>query len=240
MLNATGCGKKQVSAVLKGGGADPTNPAAFSSYKKSVPYRAKGCKKLGFEPRLSVSLLGGPEVTTRAKHPAIRAVLEARKGDANVKRATVILPDAMILDQSNIGTVCTRPRLAAHDCPKNAIYGHAIAHTPLLAKPLKGPVYMTPSKHVLPDLVADLRGQVDVRLYGVISSVRGGVKTVFASPDVPVRRFVLNMRGGPDRGLLFNSRNLCSEPLAAFMRLEAQNGKQQVDNALPLGIGACG
>ena len=239
MRNPTGCGKKKVAAVLKGGGADPTDPAAFSSYKASAPYRATRCKKLGFEPRLSTRLLGGPGIVTRGKHPKLRAVLEARGRDANIKRSAVALPHALFLDQGNIRTVCTKPQLAAQECPKAAIYGHARARTPLLAKALKGPVYMVSSKHELPDLVADLRGQVNVRLYGVISSVRGGIKTVFNSPDVPVRKFVLTMKGGSDRGLLVNSTNLCSEPLFSVMRLKAQNGKQLRDSTLPLKVGAC-
>lgn len=239
MKNPTGCGRKKVNALFKGGGADPTNAAAFSRERSSVPYRVKRCKRLGFKPKLFTRLLGGKGITTRAKHPKLRAVFVARRFDANLKRAAVVLPDALILDQSNIRTVCTRPELAAHDCPKAAIYGHARAKTPLLAKPLKGPVYMVPSKHELPDLVADLRGQVDVRLYGVISSKGGGIKTVFNSPDVPVRKFILTMKGGANRGLLFNSRNLCQEPLSSFTHLKAQNGKRQRDNALPLKVGAC-
>jgi hypothetical protein len=239
MRNPTGCGKKKVAAVLMGGGADPTNPAVFSSYKTSTPYQATGCKRLPFKPHLSTRLLGGPDTTTRGKHPKLRAVLEARGGDANIKRSAVALPHALFLDQGNIRTVCTKPQLAAQECPKAAIYGHAQARTPLLAKPLKGPVYMVSSKHELPDLVADLRGQVNVRLYGVISSVDGGIKTVFNSPDVPVSKFVLTMKGGSDRGLLINSTNLCTDPLFSVMHLKAHNGKRLDDNTLPLKVGAC-
>ncbi len=48
--------------------------------------------------------------------------------------------------------------------------------------------------HKLPDLLADLRGQVNIQLRGVISSKRGGLKTVFNGlPDVPVKKFILNM-----------------------------------------------
>lgn len=238
MRNPTGCGKKKVATVFKGGGADPTNPAAFSTYKSSTPYRATRCKKLGFKPSLFTRLLGGPGITTRGKHPKIRAVLEARGRDANIKRTAVALPHALFLDQGHIRTVCTKVQLAARECPKAAIYGHARAKTPLLAKPLKGPVYMVSSKHELPDLVADLRGQVNVRLYGVISSVRGGIKTVFNSPDVPVKKFVLTMKGG-DRGLLINSRNLCTDPLFSVMKMKAQNGKRLRDNKLPLKVGGC-
>jgi len=239
MRNPTGCGKKKVVALLSGGGADPTNPAAFSASKQSAPYRATRCKRLSFKPRLSTRLLGGSDVTTRGQHPALRAVLVARGRDANIKRAAVALPHALFLDQGNIRTVCTKPQLAAQECPKAAIYGHARAKTPLLDKPLKGPVYMVSSKNELPDLVADLRGQVNVRLYGVISSVRGGIKTVFNSPDVPVKKFVLNMKGGGEFGLLINSTNLCTDPLFSTMNLKAQNGKQVKTNRLRLKVDGC-
>ena len=240
MRNPTGCGKKKVVALFKGGGADPTNPAAFSNSKQSAAYRATRCKRLPFKPRLSTRLLGGSDVTTRGQHPKLRAVLVARGRDANIKRAAVALPHALFLDQGNIRTVCTKPQLAAQECPKAAIYGHAQAKTPLLAKPLKGPVYMVSSKNELPDLVADLRGQVNVRLYGVISSVRGGIKTVFNSPDVPVKKFVLNMKGGSQFGLLINSTNLCTDRLFSTMNLKAQNGKQLKTNRLRLRVDGCG
>jgi hypothetical protein len=239
MRNPTGCGKKKVVSFFRGGGADPTDPAAFSGFKATTPYRATGCKRLPFKPHLSTRLLGGPDTTTRGKHPKLRAVLEARGGDANIKRSAVALPHALFLDQGHIRTVCTKPQLAAQECPKAAIYGHARASTPLLAKPLKGPVYMVSSNNELPDLVADLRGQVNIRLYGVISSIRGGIKTVFNSPDVPVKKFVLLMKGG-ERGLLINSTNLCKDPLFSFMNMKAQNGKQLIDKQLPLKVGACG
>ena len=179
------------------------------------------------QPRLQAELhtkLFGP--TARTKNPRIRAVLEARKGDANLKRAALNLPHALFLDQSHIDSVCTRVKLAAHECPKSAIYGHAKAKTPLLKKALKGPVYLVSSKHPLPDLVADLRGQVNIQLHGVISSKHGGMKTVFSPlPDVPVQKFTLSMKGGK-KSLLISSEDLCAHRLQSVMKLKAQNGKQ--------------
>jgi hypothetical protein len=240
MRNPTNCGAGAVSGVLKGGGADPTDPAAFSSYPVSAPYRASKCKALGFKPKLFTRLLGGPGTTFRAKHPPLRAVLEAREGDANVLRSALALPRALFLDQGNIRTVCTRVQLAASNCPKAAVYGHAQARSPLLGSPLKGPVYLVSSNHTLPDLVADLRGQVNVQLHGVISSVRGGIKTVFNQvPDVPVSKFILRMEGGKKKGLLINSRDLCDAPLSSVMNMKAQNGKKVRDKNLPLKVSGC-
>ena len=93
-----------------------------------------------------------------------RRSCSARDGDANIGRAAVTLPHALFLDQSNIATVCTRVQFAANACPKNSVYGYARAFTPLLDKPLEGPVYLRSSNNLLPDLVADLHGQVDIDL----------------------------------------------------------------------------
>jgi len=236
-LNPTSCRKQATSGVLKGGGADPTDPAAFSSYKVKDPFQATKCKQLGFKPKLFTRLFGPVE---RAQNPRIRAVLQARSGDANIKRTALTLPHSLFLDQSHIRTVCTRVQLAAKDCPKAAIYGQATAKSPLLKKKLKGPVYLVSSDDLLPNLVADLRGQVNVQLRGVISSKRGGLKTVFSGvPDVPVKKFVLNMSGG-EKSLLVNSTNLCKSEQTAVLKMKAQNGKRVDNNKYPLNISSCG
>jgi hypothetical protein len=237
MLNPTNCAKQATTGVLNGGGADPTNPAAFSSYAVNAPFHATKCNNLGFKPTLHTRLFGPVK---RAQNPRIRAILEARNGDANVARTALTLPHSLFLDQSHIRTVCTRVQLAAQACPKAAIYGHAEAKTPLLSKKLKGPVYLVSSQHQLPDLVADLRGQVNIQLHGVISSKRGGLKTVFNPlPDVPVQKFILNMRGG-EKSLLVNSANLCKSAQRAVLNIKGQNGKKVKNNTYPLRIDSCG
>lgn len=239
MLNPTNCAKQATAGFLNGGGGDPTNPAAWSSYQVSAPYQASKCKKLGFKPKLSTRLFAKGN-TTRAKHPKLRAILQTRKGDANVLRTALALPHALFLDQGNIRTVCTRVQLAEKKCPKAAVYGHAEAKSPLLKKKLKGPVYMVSSSHELPDLLVDLRGQVNIQLRGVISSKHGGIKTVFnKTPDVPVTKFILRMEGGKKKGLLVNSRNLCKGRLSSVMSMKGQNGKKVKNNKLPLKVNGC-
>jgi len=238
-LNPTSCGPLSTAGSLKGGGADPASPAAFSSFPVSTPFQTSQCEALGFRPKLFTRLLGGRKATKRAQHPKFRAVLLARAGDANIGRAAVTLPHSQFLDQSHIRTICTRVQLAANDCPQAAIYGYARAQTPLLDDELAGPVYMISSDNPLPDLLVDLRGQVDVRLHGVISSVKGRIKNVFYPvPDVPVSKFVLTMKGGK-RGLLTNSRDLCAHPSFSFLNFKAQNGKRLQKKKLPLRVPAC-
>jgi hypothetical protein len=237
MLNPTNCAAQATSGVINGGGANPANPATFSSYAVSAPYGATECDSLGFKPKLHTRL-SGP--TKRGKNPRIRAILEAREGDANLSRAALTLPHSLFLDQSHIQTVCTRPQLASQTCPKDAIYGHAEAMTPLLSNPLKGPVYLVSSSHSLPDLVADLRGQVNIQLHGVISTKHGGLKTVFNPvPDAPVKKFILNMEGG-SKSLLVNSTNTCKGKQTAVLNLKGQNGKQVKNNKFRLNMSSCG
>jgi hypothetical protein len=237
MVNPTNCAAQATVGYVYGGGANPANPAVFSPYAVSAPFQATGCNKLNFKPKFNVRLYGP---TTRNKYPRIRAILTARKGDANVARTALTLPHSLFLEQGHFKTICTRVQLAAQKCPKGAIYGHAEAKTPLLDKKLKGPVYLVSSNHTLPDLVANLRGQVNIQLHGVISSKRGGLKTVFNSvPDVPVSKFVLNMQGGK-KSLLVNSTNTCKGPQLAVLNIKGQNNKKVVNNKFKLNISSCG
>lgn len=238
-LNPTSCGPLSSAGVLRGGGADPTDPAAFSTFPVSTPFQTSDCGALDFKPKLYTRLFGGKKSTKRSQHPKFRAVLVARGGDANISRAAVTLPHSQFLDQSHIRTICTRVQLAAKACPEQAIYGYARARTPLLDEELTGPVYLTSSDHQLPDLLVDLRGQVDIRLRGVISSVKGRIKNVFYPvPDVPVSEFALTMKGGK-RGLLVNSRDLCAHRSFSSLDFKAQNGKQLRQKRLPLRVPAC-
>jgi hypothetical protein len=239
-VNPTTCRSPfAIASSIFGGGGNPGDPAEWLELKRSVPFRATECKALKFKPKFFARIFGGKGQTQRADHPKFRAILEGREGDANVRRAAFILPRATILDQGHIKTICTKVQLAANECPKNAIYGHAKATSPLLDEALKGPVYLTSSTHELPDLLVDLHGQVPVRLRGVISSEHGRLKTVFnETPDVAVKKFQLTMKGG-DKGLLVNSRNLCSRPTNGFLNLKAQNSRRLKKNNLRLNIPAC-
>jgi hypothetical protein len=237
MLNPTNCAAGATAGTINGGGSNPANPASWSSYAVSAPFQATDCNKLGFKPKLNVRIKGG---TTRAKNPQLRAIVKARSGDANIARTALTLPHSLFLDQGHIKTICTRVQLAAKQCPAASVYGHAEASSPLLKQKLKGPVYLVSSKHKLPDLLADLNGQINIQLDGVISSQHGGLKTVFNNtPDVPLKTFVLNMQGGK-KSLLQNSANLCKSKQLAILNMKGQNGKTVKNNQLRLNIASCG
>ncbi len=213
---------------------NPTNCDPFSltgtlfssegkSSEASVPFQAAECASLGFKPKLSARLFGG---TKRGAHPKFKATFRARPGDANVAGAVVTLPRSAFLDQAHIRTICTRVQFAQEACPQGAIYGHAEASTPLLEQPLRGPVYLRSSDNELPDLVADLNGEIPVEVVGRVDSIRGGIRTTFeAVPDAPVTSFTIAMRGGR-KGLLVNSRDVCERPYRLDARFRAQNDRR--------------
>lgn len=228
-----------LKTTVFGGGGNPADPAQWQSTAQTNNIQFVGCKALKYRPSFFARIFGGQNQMRRGAHPKFRATLDARNGDANTRRAAFILPRATILDQGHIKTICTRVQLAANNCPKGSIYGNARATSPLLDGKLKGPVYLTSSNNTLPDLLADLKGQVNIRLRGVISSSNGRLKTVFRkTPDVAVNKFVLTMKGG-DKGLLVNSRNLCERQTTGFLNLKAQNSRQLKRKNLRLNIPAC-
>jgi hypothetical protein len=237
MINPTNCALGATAGTINGGGANPASSSAWSSYAVSAPYQATGCSGLAFKPTLNARI-SGP--TTRAKNPQIRVVVKSPKGNANIARTAFNLPHSLFLDQGHIKTVCTRVQLAAKQCPAGSVYGHAEASSPLLKQKLKGPVYLVSSKHKLPDLLADLNGQINIQLDGVISQGHGGLKTVFNNtPDVPLKTFILNMQGGK-KSLLQNSTNLCKTPQLAILNMKGQNGKTVKNNKLRLNVASCG
>jgi hypothetical protein len=220
-LNPTDCRAMKVASDVVSTRGTVAHPSAR--------FKLEGCKRLKFKPRLSLKLKGG---TSRGEYPALTAVLKARKGDANIERTSVSLPHSEFLAQEHIQTICTRKRFAADSCPKGSVYGRAKAWTPLLSKPLGGPVYLRSSDHPLPDLVVALGGELEIDLVGRIDSHHGGIRTTFEHvPDAPVSRFVLQMKGGT-KGLLVNSQDICQGNHRAAVDIGGQNGRSQSFQAL--------
>ena len=238
MLNPTNCAAGATAGTINGGGSNPANAANWSSYAVSAPL--PGDRLQGPRRSSRRSTRGSPARPRGRRTRRSGSSSRRSKGQANIARTALNLPHSLFLDQGHIKTVCTRVQLAAKQCPQNSIYGHAEASSPLLKQKLKGPVYLVSSKHKLPDLLADLNGQINIQLDGVISSKHGGLKTVFNNtPDVPLKTFILNMQGGK-KSLLQNSTNLCKGPQLAILNMKGQNGKTVKNNKLRLNIASCG
>ncbi len=214
-LNPTNCDPFSVDAAIFG------NQGAVAG--RSNHFQVANCGDLSYAPKLTISLTGGVK---RRGHPAIHAVLKTRPGEANTRSISVALPKGELLDNAHLGTICTRPAFAGGSCPAGSLLGTATAVTPLLDKPLEGNVYLRSNPaHELPDLVVDLKGQIDVEVAGTIDTVKGGsLRTTFAAvPDAPVSEFTLDLAGG-GKGLLQNSTSLCGKARRAEVRMVGQSG----------------
>lgn len=228
-LNPTSCKRTSTASTVLGSGADFASESDDQPVTVTSPFQAADCASLGFKPKLSITLKGG---TKRSDYPALKAVVTARPGDANVGQAQVTLPHSEFLENAHIRTICTRVQfhegnVPGEKCPAASVYGYAKAVTPLLDEPLEGPVYLRSSSHSLPDMVAALNsGKINIDLVGRIDSAKGGrIRSTFESvPDAAVSTFILEMQGGK-KGLLVNSVNLCRSTNRAVASFTGQNGR---------------
>lgn len=204
--------------AVRGEATSPGGNTALLSRR----FQVGDCTALGFKPRVSIGLIGP---TRRGAHPRLHAVLTSRPGDAGVGRVALALPDTELLDNRHIGTICTAAEFAAERCPASSIYGHAKAWTPLLGRPLEGPVYLRASDTRLPQLAAALDGQIRLDLTARLDSVGGRLRVSFqALPDAALSKVALTMKGAK-RGLFANTGGLCAGIQRADVLLGAQNGK---------------
>jgi len=222
---------------LTGTSCDPSafSGSALSTLGQVAPltsrYQLGECQGLAFKPKLGIRLFGS---TTRGGNPALKGTVTMPEGGANIAEASVALPHSEFLDQSHIGTVCTRVQFAegngnGSNCPSASIYGAATATSPLVDYTLQGNVYLRSSTNKLPDLVVALHGPpsqpIAVDAVAKIDSINGGIRSTFEGvPDLPVSSFVLSMQGGK-KGLLQNSTNICKATNKATALLAAQNSK---------------
>jgi hypothetical protein len=222
-LNPTNCDPLAVRAEVFG-----DEGAVSTSFSH---FQVANCASLSFKPKLALRFSGSMK---RSSNPALTATLTypGGSGYANIASTQVTLPSTELIDNAHIRTPCTRVQFAANACPAASVIGFAKAETPLLEKPLEGPVYLRSSSHKLPDVVAALKGQIDIELDGRVDSIHKRLRTSFeAVPDAPVSKFTLSLDGGK-KGLLESSENLCAGKQRASVRMVGQNGKVASSNQL--------
>ncbi len=224
-LNPTDCEPLSVTAQVSG-----DEGAAFTA---TQPFQVANCAALPFKPSLALVLSGS---TKQAGNPALTATLTTTPGEANISRTQVTLPHTELVDNAHINDPCTRVQFSegktpGEKCPPGSILGFAKAATPLLDKPLEGPVYLRSTGRAgLPDIVAALNGQIDIALDGHVDSVGGRLRTTFETvPDAPVTKFTLSLDGGR-KGLIENSPGLCAHTLHVTAAISGQNGKTANQN----------
>jgi hypothetical protein len=192
--------------------------ASFTSYQggsasSSFPTQATGCDKLPFSPRLRL-IAGSKGLTAKGAHPPLKAIVSQGRGEANIAKARVILPDIIrpnVPQFQKPGSLCTDAQLAARACPASSLIGTSTVRTPVLPFPLTGPVYIVlKAGNPLPELAVFLRSggiEVLLRAGNGFSGIRI-LNTFDTVPDVPQSYFELNVNGGRN-GILNAFSDLC-------------------------------
>ncbi len=232
----TNCDPMEIQATVQGSHRAEANLTNH--------FQVGDCGNLGFDPKLKLDFGKSKKNTKRNAHPPLKAKLAFNGGDSNISSVEVALPQGLLLDQDRLGRICSRARYAAGTCPEESRVGYAKAETPLLDDPVEGPVYLKASDNPLPDLAADLNGQIDVDLFGRIDQKvnKKGINqirnTFDVVPDVPVDDFELTLDGGSD-GLLVNSRNICKSKKAQKLSIEMAAHNEMTLSERPLIGSAC-
>jgi hypothetical protein len=235
-VNPTSCAAKQVVADFVS--------SLEATSKQAARFQASDCTQLGFSPKLQLQLTGKGQMIDGG-HPGLKASLTQPRHQAGIKSVKVALPLSLALDPENAvsDTLCEfeEGQKADPQCPKSSIVGSAKAVTPLLNKPLSGPVYFVKNVRVdkktrrrirtLPTLLLALRGEVALNVRATSSVEKNKLVSTFATvPDAPVTRFDLTLKGGK-KGILVVNGNACKRTKTATVILNAHNGKKRIANS---------
>jgi hypothetical protein len=229
-INPTSCAPKQIKATIIS--------TSGAIHQATQHFQVGDCQALPLRPRLRMRLTGRKQLRDRG-HPGVRAVLTQGAGQANLKKVQVKLPLSLALDpeRAQSDDLCEFEAGLRVDCPATSIIGRARAFTPVLNRPLTGPVYFVKNvrRHprtgnlirTLPTLLIPLKGEVDIHLRAQSDTQRGKlVNTFSAVPDAPVSRFELVLRGGR-HGIMIAKGNPCRRNRIADVQMDGQNGKRR-------------
>lgn len=192
--------------------ATGTATATVTSYggqtsSRTAPFTATGCAGLAFKPKVS-GTIGRKGLNRKGAFVPLTTVFDFPSANASLKDSVVTLPLDVTANLAALTRACPEATPVAQ-CPATANIGSAKAVSPLLDKPLTGPVVLKRSSGPLPKLVVRLSGAVPLTLEGQTSIVANRLKTTFpAAPDTPLSRFELSINGGKG-GLLEATEDLC-------------------------------
>jgi hypothetical protein len=232
--NPTSCQASKVAASLSSANGSQARP--------STPFLIRGCIDLPFRPQLSMALSGPAPELRKGGKPSLAVETRIPKGHANLRSLQIRFPKLLTLDTSGLREICARTDALRGECPKGSEVGRAAARSPLLAKAMRGEVYLAqPQDNGPPDLWVDLEGEgIEVSLRGETAVEDGRLLTRFARlPDFALSALALRFDGGGG-GVLELGRGGCGRSLSALGEIGGQNGAR-VKDRVAVGVrGGCG
>ncbi len=183
-----------------------------------TPAGFTGCDHLGFGPSLSIApdTTAGDTpagLTTEIKVPEEGLSSPGGIAASNLRDATVVLPEGMVLNPGRAAGLATCPldqdgvdQEGPPQCPAASQVGTAVIFTPVLPEPLEGKVYVLESQPPDVKLLVALAGQgVEVKVVGDVhlNTTTGQLTTVFKeNPELPFTSFKLAFSGGSQAALV--------------------------------------
>lgn len=240
-VNPTSCARKTVTGRLSSPGGDQR--------AVDVQFEVGDCQALPVKPAVSLSLRGRNHLRA-GTYPGLHAVLRQPSGVANLSKVVTELPLALALEPEHAKALCEFEDGQRVACPAASIVGSVRAVSPLLRKPLSGPVYFVKGVRfdrrtgrrirTLPTLLMPLRGEVALNLRATTSVRKNKLVTTFDRiPDAAVTRFDLKLKGGRSGILVVTAgANMCRTPPFAAFNFVAHSGGQ-LDRRLALRV-PCG
>jgi hypothetical protein len=239
-VNRPGFIQLPTSCELKTITATASSPSGQTA-NLTAPFRADGCGKLRFAPKMAIKLTGAKE-TKVGGHPGFEALVTQSPGESGFKNLTVTLPLSLALDPNNAesDSLCEYTDGLKNQCPQKSVIGTMTAVSPLLKTPLNGKIYFVKGVRTdpksgrqirtLPTLLIELRGEVNINLRATNSVPDNKhLTTTFASiPDAPLSSALVKLNGGK-KGILVvtdGHDDLCYTPQKPFLAAAGQSGKR--------------
>lgn len=220
LVNPTSCDSELLASTIW---AVDDRPADVS-----VPFNVGGCDNLGFAPTFSASL---SQKGRRDSSPDLSFEVRMPNGQSNLQRFKIKFPRLLEFHNAGIKEVCARADATEGLCRPKSRVGTAVADTPLLKEPLRGPVYLVqPKGGGFPDLWSLVEGMgVKLQLRSESSGKHGNLVTeMLEIPDLPLSSFKMRVNGAGEKGALFSLRGgACGgghRNLATPIELEGHDG----------------
>jgi hypothetical protein len=239
ILNPTNCQAMAITGQL--------TSTSGQTASVSTPFKASGCEKLPFAPKLSISVAGQGSKADGTSFTA--KITSAGIGQADIHKVDLTIPSRLPSRLSTINKACLQSVFETNPaaCDEGSVIGEGIVHTPLLENPLRGPAYLVShGSAAFPDVEFVLQGEngIQVVLDGKTDIKKGVTYSRFeTSPDTPFSTFEAVLPAGPHSAFApfvpeNEKYNLCRYTLTIPTEMTAQNGAQ-IDQTTPVTITGC-
>jgi hypothetical protein len=239
ILNPTGCGARRIAGTVEGLPASAGSGPVFASV--ASPFAASRCKELPFAPRISLATGAG---RTHRDGAMLAAEVRGGAGQANLSKLSLQLPKRLAVRGSTLAHTCEAARFASNpaSCPPASVIGTAKVATPMLSRPLLGPViFVAEGRKRVPGLRVLLQGEgVQLELAARTQITRQGYTFLRFEglPDVPISSIALRLPSGPASALTPNG-SLCRGGIAMPAAFAGQNGAE-VKRMVRVAVKGCG